>query len=100
MNAAVLLIILLLSHPAGAHGDADWIRRDPVTGWCCGTHDCRRLTAGELSRGPGGAWLVNGMAVAATAVYPTKPEGGGAFWACFYPPDYRRVRCLFVPAMF
>lgn len=93
----IVLILLLLSGSAYAHGDAGWIMADPQTRFCCGVQDCRRLQAGEVSHTAAG-WTVNGHPV--RNVYPTKPEGGTEYWACFNLPELVVPRCLFVPAMF
>ena len=93
----IAVSILLGSTPAVAHGSASWIMESAETRWCCGIQDCRRLKAEEVTHDATG-WRINGLPVA--NVYPTKPEGGTDYWACFNLPELVRPRCLFVPAMF
>lgn len=48
-----LLLLLLSTFPAFAHGDADWIRQQNLKNiageLCCGEHDCHRLADGDVS---------------------------------------------------
>lgn len=54
MRAAFLVAILLLSSPALAHGDAQWIMDDPRLRYCCGIDDCERAPPGTIVSIPGG----------------------------------------------
>jgi len=99
LAAAVFATLSSCQRPAYAHGAAGWIMADPLTRHCCGPQDCRPLHDGE-ARFDGATWTVNGRAVPPANIYPTGPDGGASYWACFRLPALVEPRCLFIPAMY
>jgi len=86
----------LLAPSAGeAHGETDWIEKNPVWGWCCGPQDCRRAAPGEVVRTP------KGFAIPSTdQVFRDGMRGffqhrhDQDIWLC---KTGDIVRCLFIP---
>lgn len=99
MKWLALIAALLVSLAAHAHGDAEWIMRNPAyvdnAGvHCCGPTDCARAEAGEVSRVDGG-WRHNPtgtyLADGERAIYYSKDAD---LWRCARGGV---LRCLFLP---
>lgn len=74
----ILLMFVLYSGLAHAHGDADWINRMQLG--CCGPTDCQRVPDGTWEReGRGYRSTVTGEFVLDAAA---KASVDGGFWEC------------------
>lgn len=51
-----ILTILVLNPLVLAHDDADWIRQNPDTSYCCGPSDCHRIPDTDIIALPNGGW--------------------------------------------
>lgn len=98
--AACLLLAATIS-TARAHGEAEWIMRDPAYvarngAHCCGPTDCGRVPDGEIVETAPGEWVVRSTQQIfhqhEKGVYPSKK---GSFWWC---RRGARVVCLFYDA--
>ena len=95
MNAAILAFaVLIVSSPAWAHGDAQWIMRggykDATGASCCGPQDCSAVPASEVETNRYG-YIWRGHFVRGRDALPSTD---GQYWACTKPGG---IRCLFVP---
>lgn len=109
----IVLISLVLSLPAWAHGPAQWINdgryRSPIGDLCCGEQDCgwisqRDVTATDQGYSVHGLVHVvppNGEAftyeVHETVPYSESvPSPTGDYWRCAWPTQEIR-KCFFSP---
>ena len=102
-----LLVLLLMTGAALAHGDAAWIQEDPQYRdkdnpgvHCCGVNDCHPAEPGSVEYVPGGYRVkVTGEVIPEHKTYFTRPDKLelAEFWYCLRHTDPVRVRCLFVP---
>lgn len=96
--AAMTLALAAAPPPAGAHGEAEWIReggfRAPLSGeWCCGPTDCEVVPTPDVVEDRDG-WTI----VATGERIPRReamPSRDGRFWRCHRPDGSRR--CFFYP---
>lgn len=99
LGVIALLAIGAMLAPVRAHGDAEWIMKDPryVDGagvHCCGPTDCSRAEPGEIRRVEGG-WMH-----VPTGTYLADGQRGIYFskdadlWRCARSGV---LRCLFLP---
>lgn len=95
---ATFLLVVLISVPASAHGDADWILK---TRWsaCCGITDCFPVAAVFTSDG----WQFRVPKSEATALVregEELPSENDHFWACVTPTeDGYQIRQVFDPVI-
>jgi hypothetical protein len=93
-----IALVCIMSGPAIAHDDHDWIRqggyRSPATAeWCCGKDDCVVVPAVEIEAAEPG-WRI--IPTGETVPYrETLPSQDGHFWRCHRPNGSRR--CFFAP---
>lgn len=94
LHRIVLILVLLYSAPASAHGEFAWIQqRDQRVGdSCCGEHDCFKVLP---AAGPKG-WVFAHAGVSYFVPYnEAKPSEDGEYWACIPSPG--KLRCFFAP---
>lgn len=59
MTRAILIAAMLAASSAVlAHGDAEWIRANPQTHWCCDERDCARARPDEAVEIEADVWRV------------------------------------------
>lgn len=79
---AALFLAAWLTAVAHAHGDAGWIMRSQVFGWCCSERDCHELPNETVARLPNG-WRVLWRGKAYDFVDDrTLPSIDDHFWLC------------------
>jgi hypothetical protein len=87
--------VVLLVGPAMGHGDADWIRTNPATSYCCGPTDCAPLADGQVVEERSG-WFVLPYGQHLKQSDPNVfPSTDSHYWACRYPGQ--GIRCFFYP---
>lgn len=58
-RALITTALVLATASAGlAHGDAEWIRANPQTHWCCDERDCARARPDEAVEIEADVWRV------------------------------------------
>jgi hypothetical protein len=94
-SLSLLFGVLFLIGPAMGHGDADWIRANPATSYCCGPTDCAPLADGQVVEERDG-WLVLPPGQHLKQNDPNVfPSADSRYWACRYPGQ--GIRCFFYP---
>jgi hypothetical protein len=95
----LLISVICAGGAALAHGDAEWIMRNPLTAPCCGPTDCAMLPDSAVTETADG-WIVVRAGVAPQRfdrsmpnVYPSRD---GHYWGCAHAPD-QELRCFFYP---
>jgi hypothetical protein len=101
-----LVVGLVLSSAAWAHGDAEWIQRGRFTGIdgsaCCGPDDCETAPADAVVRIKGGWKIVQSGQVFLDGHKGTYESINLEFWWCRFPnqPGLEgKRRCLFAPRL-
>lgn len=92
----VLMVGLVFAvGPAEGHGEADWIRTNPTTSYCCGPTDCAPLADGQVVEERNG-WYVVPYGQHFKQTDPNVfPSTDNRYWACHYPGQ--GIRCFFYP---
>lgn len=91
-----------------AHGEADWIMRDPATRSCCGPSDCGWIDASDVTLAGGHYVIARGAAIrdlGQTLASPgyripareARPSRDHHYWLC--SGANRAPRCFFAPAV-
>lgn len=92
----IILVLILLTVPAVAHGPADWIERDgyknAVGELCCGERDCVELRSDDIAITPAG-YLIKSLNETVPFSEAT-PSPTGTYWRCFWG-GHRK--CFFAP---
>ena len=91
-----LLGIAVLVGPAMGHGEADWIRTNPATSYCCGPTDCAPLADGQVVEERGGWFVVPYTQHFKRSDPNVFPSTDNRYWACRYPGQ--GIRCFFYPS--
>lgn len=105
MKRAFLFVAVLVPTLALAHGDAEWIMREPgyvaANGThCCGPKDCRRAEPGEVIETAPGVWRAGKtgepMAMFREGERGTYVSRDWQPWICQFERMQLPPRCLFV----